>query len=344
MKIKLLFIFVISTLIVSCGYSSRETVKVSFENYEMDNSSIRAIEILTDSTLVYAGSKGDFGAINSSKLTKIASKIKTDSIIPHFRSLAFNSKAAYAMSIGNPAFLYKFENNKIDIVYKEVHPNVFYDAMGFWDEENGIAIGDPTENCLSILITRNGGQSWGKIPCDYLPKVEDGEACFAASNTNLAIVKDNVWVVTGGKKARVFHSADKGITWNVYNTPIVQGKETTGIYTVDFYNDKVGIIAGGDYTNKFGNSVNKAITKDGGKTWKLIAENEAPKYVSCVQFVPNTNTSELFAVSTNGVFFSNNQGKSWQKVSDKPFYSIRMLDKNIAWVSGENIIAKMTIE
>ncbi len=112
---------------------------------------------------------------------------------------------------------------------------------------------------------------------------------------------------------------------------------------MDFYNEKQGIICGGDYLDKFGNSANKAITKDGGRTWEVVAENSEPKYVSCVQYVPETGGKEVFAVSTNGVFYSNNYGKEWVKMSDESYYSIRLFDKNTAWLSGNNVIAKMVI-
>jgi photosystem II stability/assembly factor-like uncharacterized protein len=204
-------------------------------------------------------------------------------------------------------------------------------------------MGDPTDNCLSILITRDGGNTWGKINCEDLPKIEEGEAAFAASNTNIALVGENAWIVTGGLKARVFHTADMGLTWKVYETPIIQGKPTTGIYSVAFYNEYEGIICGGDYTNKFGNSANKAITKDGGRTWKVVAENKEPQYVSCVQYVPETDGKEIFAVSTNGIFYSNTSGENWKKVSDEGFYTIRIVDKNTAWLSGEEVVAKMSI-
>ncbi len=38
-----------------------------------------------------------------------------------------------------------------------------------------------------------------------------------------------------------------------------------------------------------------------GKTWEIVAENMEPNYVSCVQYVPNTQGKEVFAVSTNGI-------------------------------------------
>jgi photosystem II stability/assembly factor-like uncharacterized protein len=329
----------------SCNlkYKARQTVNVAIEKFNMDSTSIRAIEIVNDSSIVYAGSKGDVGIITSSGKLIGTKKIITDTIIPHFRSLAYTKQGVYVLNIGNPALLYQYKNNTINIVYKEENEKIFYDSMKFFDELNGIAMGDPTENCLSILITRDGGNTWGKIKCENLPKIEEGEAAFAASNTNIAIVGKNAWIVTGCKKARVFQTEDMGLTWNVYNTPIIQGKNTTGIYSVDFYNEKQGIICGGDYLDKFGNSANKAITKDGGKTWEVVAENSEPTYVSCVQYVPETDGKEVFAVSTNGVFYSHNYGEKWAKVSDEGFYTIRLFDKNTAWLSGNNVIAKMII-
>jgi hypothetical protein len=44
-----------------------------------------------------------------------------------------------------------------------------------------------------------------------LPRTANGEAAFAASNTNIVIKGNNTWIVSGGMKARVFYSADKGI-------------------------------------------------------------------------------------------------------------------------------------
>jgi hypothetical protein len=85
---------------------------------------------------------------------------------------------------------------------------------------------------------------------------------------------------------------DFGTSWQVYETPIVQGEEMTGIFTADFYNEKTGIIAGGNYLKQTQNWSNKAITTNGGKTWKLIAENEAFGYASCVQFVPNSKAKQ----------------------------------------------------
>jgi hypothetical protein len=43
----------------------------------------------------------------------------------------------------------------------------------------------------------------GINPADKLPRTANGEAAFAASNTNIVIKGNNTWIVSGGMKARV---------------------------------------------------------------------------------------------------------------------------------------------
>ena len=215
--------------------------------------------------------------------------------------------------------------------------------MAFLYDKYGIALGDPTENCLSILLTDDGGNSWKKMNCDELPKLIEGEAAFAASNTNIAIQGANAWVITGGMQSRVLHTKDFGKTWEIANTTLLAGTETTGAYSIAFNDESNGIICGGDYLNKSFNYSNKAITTDGGKTWENVADGVFPGYISCVQYVPDTEGKELFAVSTEGIYFSNTGGLSWIRVNKEGYYTIKFTDKNHAWLAGNGKIAKMVL-
>ena len=196
----------------------------------------------------------------------------------------------------------------------------------------------------SILVTSDGGNNWTKIPCKDLPKFEEGEAFFAASNTNIKTIGSTVWIASGGKKSRILKSNDFGKTWQIFETPIIQGKGPQGIYSIDFYDKNNGIAIGGDYSKPLANKANKAITKDGGETWTLVAENKKPNYKSCVQYVPNTDGKEIFAVGKTGVSFSNDSGNTWKEVSKDSYYTIQFIDKNTAWLSGSKKMGRLILK
>ena len=149
---------------------------------------------------------------------------------------------------------------------------------------------------MSIIITRDGGDTWQKTPCVSLPSAFDGEAAFAASDTNIAIVDDHTWVATGGLSSRILYSSDKGISWTAFETPSIQGLETTGIFSIDFYDALHGFAIGGDYTSPENKHSNKMRTNDGGKTWQVVAQDQNPGYRSCVQYVPNSKGKGLVAM------------------------------------------------
>jgi photosystem II stability/assembly factor-like uncharacterized protein len=312
----------------------------------MDSTSIRAIQVIDSETVYYAGSLGDIGFTNDGGETWSKNYMTYQgSVIPHFRSLAKNGNDFFALSIGNPALLYKVSENESELIYTEKHEKVFYDALQFFEDGiHGIAVGDPTENCASIIVTEDSGNSWNKLSCNILPEFKDGEAFFAASNTNIKTLGSTVWIASGGTKARILKSDNFGKTWEVFNTPIIQGNGPQGIYSLDFSDKLNGIIIGGDYSKPNENKANKAITKDGGKTWTLVADNQNPNYKSGVQYVPNTDGKEVFAVGKTGVSFSNDGGFTWKDVSKDSYYSIQFVDQNTAWLSGHKKMGKMNLK
>lgn len=344
-RISLLILVVIISFSCKKEYTPRNINSVKITEYKQDSISIRAIQVISENELLYAGSKGALGLTqDGGKSWDIKRLNYNDSIIPNFRSIAMNKEGVFALSVANPALLFKVNLEKDTLVYKEEHEKVFYDCMKFFDDGmHGIAVGDPTEDCPSILLTIDGGITWSKLPCQKLPKFEEGEAFFAASNTNIAIINKTVWIASGGSKARILKSVDYGNTWEVYNTPIVQGDGPQGIYSIDFYDENNGIAIGGNYSKEDDNYANKAITKDGGKTWTVVANNQNPSYKSCVQYVPNTNGKEIFAVGKTGVSFSNDGGISWKEVSKDKYYAIQFVDENTAWLSGHEKIGKLIL-
>lgn len=313
------------------------------ESLISDDFSVRAIHI-DNNKVWYAADNGKYGYYDLGTKVSYQKVLTYDNFKPEFRSISSNGRYIFLLSVGSPALLYKIEKNgsKVEIVYKETHKKAFYDSMQFWNEKEGIAMGDPTDDCLSVIVTRDSGETWQKIPCKNLPKTVEGEAAFAASNTSLIVNGNFTWMVSGGKNARVFFSSDKGNSWNVYKSPIVQGQEMTGIFSAHFYDENIGFLTGGNYEKPEQKAGNKALTINGGKTWTLVSENKGFGYSSCVQFVPNSGGKQLVTLGYSGLNYSSDNGTTWkQLLKDKDLHTIRFLDNSTAIAAGKNKIVKV---
>ncbi len=334
-------------VLIGCKENGKEAeARPSFTRVEIqpileDSVSVRAIEVMGQN-LAFAANRGWYGLYNDATGDFKVNLQEQDSIAPEFRAVASTDNDFFMLSVGSPALLFKTgDTGRMELVYREDHEDAFYDAMTFWNNAEGIAMGDPTDGCLSVIITRDGGQTWNKLECDVLPAVEEGEAAFAASNSNISVAGNNAWILSGGLRSRIFHTADKGNSWQVYDTPLLQGATTTGGYSMDFYNDKKGIIAGGDYTNIEGNTGNIAVTEDGGKTWNLVSEGSGPGYISGVRYVPNSYGNEIVAVGPGGIYYSENAGEKWAKLSSEALHTIRFVTDTTAYGGGNNRIVKL---
>ncbi|HYM79196.1 MAG TPA: hypothetical protein VE377_24690 [Candidatus Dormibacteraeota bacterium] len=113
-------------------------------------------------------------------------------------------------------------------------------------------------------------------------------AASAAQNERASAPDPNIWFATGGKTARVFHSPDRGQTWQVFDTPILHGPESAGIFSIAFRDPQHGVIAGGDYKHPNDDGPNLAFTNDGGKTWTL-SDIKPQAYFSAIAYDRKVN-------------------------------------------------------
>tara|TARA_B100000963_G_scaffold361921_1_gene400902 strand:+ start:6601 stop:7617 length:1017 start_codon:yes stop_codon:yes gene_type:complete len=298
------------------------------------DSNIRALTLSAGDEVWWAGSGGLVGH-RSGETWTVDTLRRIDGSLPEFRSIAVTNKAAFVFSIASPAMLYRKLHSSEDwsVVYTNTDSLVFYDSMHFWDDREGIAIGDPLNGCLSVVITRDGGAKWTEVTCDVLPPAE--EAAFAASNGNIVLFGDEVWVASGGVKSRIFRSSDRGRTWGVVETPILQGGVMTGLFSVARCGPDQGMGWGGNWEAMADNSANKIVTVDGGASWDLLTPGSGPGYRSCVQYVPNTNCQSIWAVGISGISRSFDGGVTWTNEADSSFYTVRFTqDGETAWLAG----------
>lgn len=332
-----------------CSCEQNKAVSHNFKNVTIkdvftDTCQIRTLEVMKNGTIAFAGKNGLFGTYDATNHVLRKGIQRYEASLPEFRATAHTSEDFFMLSVANPALLYKTAGGgQMELVYQEVHEKVFYDAMKFWNDQEGIAVGDATDTCASIIITRDGGESWQKLPCDQLPAIQENEAFFAASNTNIVVMGNETWIASGGSRSAILYSPDKGKHWELFETPFVQG-EASGIFSIDFYDAKNGFAVGGNYMQPTLDVNNKAVTTDGGKTWNIVADNAGVGYKSCVQYVPNGNAKEIVAVGKNGIVYSTDAGQTWKQLSEEGFYTFRFVDEHTAFAAGKNRISKLVFK
>ncbi len=336
-----LFISALSVLLFGCGPSpgSHDYSGVAVEVIHRDSASFRALEVLPGS-IGFAGSDGTFGSISLQDLRVRSRRLEYQGSFPEFRSVAHTDGDFFMLSAGDPALLYKTgDAGDMELVYLEEGPGVFYDSMKFWDNSEGLAVGDAMGGCLSILITRDGGHNWNRLSCDALPAALPGEGAFAASNTNIAISGDQCWIATS--RGRIFYSPDRGQNWEVYQTPADVSRESQGLFSLDFHDGAVGFAIGGDYADAAVREGNKILSRDGGRSWIRVADGANPGYKSCVRFVPGSGGKDLVAVGYTGIAYSGNQGMDWTHLSDEGFYTLRFVNDSVAFAGGNGRLARL---
>jgi photosystem II stability/assembly factor-like uncharacterized protein len=254
-----------------------------------------------------------------------------------FRDIeAFDANTAYILSIGNGEIsrIYKTTDGGATwkLQFKNTNEKAFYDAIACWDKNNCIAMSDPVDGHYVLISTSDGGANWKQIVSNQMPAAKDGEAAFAASGTCLYVAPGGVvYLVSGGRDARVFRSSDRGLTWTVADTPIVKGMPGSGIFSIVFRNELHGTVVGGDYEKPNAAAGNLAFTRDGGKTWY---EGEGlGGYRSAVTYIDDRT---LIAVGPNGTNISFDRGGVWKKIADENLNAVGAKGRKAVWAVGPN--------
>jgi photosystem II stability/assembly factor-like uncharacterized protein len=247
---------------------------------------------------------------------------------------AFGETKAYLLSAGpgEDSRIYKtIDGGKTWVLqFKNADPKGFFDALAFWDEDHGIALGDPVNGRFQLIVTDDGGANWKPLSSKRLPPALPNEGAFAASGTCLAVHGErDVWFGTGGAKtARIFHSSDRGQTWSVVDTPIVAGIDSAGIFSIVFRDQKHGMIVGGNYRKPDESGAAAAITADAGKTWTLV--RQPLPYRSCVAWAKDM----WIVVGTSGSDCSSDNGATWKPLDRANYNSVASTPTGEVWAVG----------
>ncbi len=276
-------------------------------------SSFRGLSIVDNSVAWISGTKGYVGRTLDGGLTWSLNQIK-EFESADFRSIyAFDDQKAIIANVGSLAkiLITTDAGKNWRIVYTNTHPDAFFDGVDFWDAEKGIIYGDPIDGRMLMLITKDGGQSW--VDVKEPPLLEKGEASFAASGTGIRCTSEHeVIIATGGLVSRLWISKNDGVNWTRVSTPIVQGKNTTGIFSFAKH-DNILTIVGGDFQNESLNTEHNFYSKDHGKNW-LTPTTPIRGYRECVESI---GKGILLATGPSGTDISIDNGINWKGLSDE---------------------------
>lgn len=253
-QVRLIFSFLLA---LQCGGMMPAFAQYSIEiidsnkitrdkNMALDKISFRGLSVTDDGAVWVSGSRGTIARSTDDGKTFTYTQIKGYEKSDFRDVQAFDANRAVIMSSGTPAFILVTRDG--GLTWRETWSNYdtayFLDAMDFWDEYNGVVVGDPVQGHFVLLKTINSGNSWLELDTTLTPRSMEGEAIFAASGTSLQTWgKDEFGFVTGGSISRLFMY--NGNQWKSRKLKLIQGKNSTGAFT--FSNRMTLAAAGGDY-------------------------------------------------------------------------------------------------
>ena len=252
-----------------------------------------------------------------------------------FRGMvAFNASAAYLMSIGEgeKSRIYKTTDGGAtwNLQYSDNRKEFFLDTIACRSEKECYALGDPISGKFLLLKTTDG-EHWNPLPTDNLPPALGGEGAFAASNSCLTPSGDKeIFFATGGPAARVFHSTDDGLSWNVVRTPVLQGNPSSGVFALGFDGDKYLIVLGGDYKEADNPDRASAYSRDGGLTWQLAARQPG----GFRSGVAHIHEGYWVAIGPSGEDITNDGGIHWKHTDSLNLNAVTVLDSGTGWAVG----------
>ncbi|HJM39113.1 MAG TPA: sulfatase-like hydrolase/transferase [Planctomycetota bacterium] len=234
------------------------------------------------------------------------------------QGFGFNTAVVMSAGPGDSSRIYRTTNGGQDwkLVVRCPTKDGFWDGIAFWNEQDGLLVGDAVDGHLDLWRTEDGGQSWSPLPKDSRPKVVEGEYAFAASGTSICVQENSLaWIATGGSQSQVYRTENGGQSWTSSSTPFKDSKASSGVFSIHMRDSKNGLLVGGDYESPNLPST-LARTSDGGKSWRTV-EGGLPGYRSCV----NWHSGAWKTTGTSGTDISFDDGLTWNPFGAEGFHS-----------------------
>ena len=246
---------------------------------------------------------------------------------------AYDDQIAWVMVLALPGQrsgkIYKTEDGGTTWTVQSssfVNPNEGPQTFHFFNDKEGVALGhlwtgNSQTSTHVMYLTQDGGDNWSKLGQDVYPYML-GENLSISSHDFMEARGDHLWF--GTSTGRVFHSPDKGYTWEVS-----QVTSLVPVRSVAFKDEMNGIALG--RSTEHGNKA--FATADGGQTWTEIDIPDAPR-ANNIHFVKGSNPGNNCGTyiiyngfgTPSGAAASTDDGQTWELVSEQPVFTIASLN------------------
>ena len=254
-----------------------------------------------------------------------------------FRAVhALDGRTAWLMSSGpgDKSRIYKTTDGGAhwSLLYTNPDAAGFFDALAFWDARHAACAG------------RSRG--WAVRGADHREMAAQpgsGANCRRRCRTKArsppatrawgCAANAEMWFGTGGASgARVFHSRDGGLHWQVADTPLRHDGAGAGIFSLAFADMLHGVAVGGDYGKPADATGNVAVTADGGRVWTAPDGGHPHGYRSAVAYLNGRKV--WIAVGTSGSDISGDGGQSWKAFDSGAYNAIGTGGGDAVWAAG----------
>ena len=215
-------------------------------------------------------------------------------------------------------------------------PYSFANNVWFFDENEGVAMGDGLDDYFEVYTSDDGGNNWTRVPEENFLglQAEPGEAGWTGC---MEAVGDTI--LFGSNVGNVFLSTDRGHTWTGSYSGCDVGGLNPGVNVLAFKDSTHGL-AGHDN----GISYDLYSTSDGGQNWAEVTPTGFV-YSAGLSYVPGTNNMYIStggAEGYSGASYSLDGGQSWTDYTE--MIDIQMLacdfvegvDQCVGWAGSFN--------
>jgi len=201
--------------------------------------------------------------------------------------------------------IYKTTNGGSSWTHQFEGPYSFANNVWFFNENEGVAMGDQLDDYFEVYTSDDGGTTWTRVPkANFLGlQAEPGEAGWTYC---MDAIGDTI--LFGSNVGNVYLSTDKGHTWTGSYSGCDVGGLNPGVNVIAFKDSNNGL-AGHDN----GVSYDLYTTSDGGQNWAEITP-DGFVYQSGLSYVPGTTNMYIStggAQDYSGASYSLDGGQTW---------------------------------